>query len=136
MEEINKKRQLVINFYEIVTKNIYCKEYQWIPTDWLLNWLKGTKKMTDTVKRVLPIDGSSLMCPHKKLDPLKANKAKFIPSKAADLLSFNYGNLYTLTDDSLCYKCVEKQCRKLRFKENLEKDYKEVTEILKNMKKL
>ncbi|XP_011503310.1 PREDICTED: ubiquitin carboxyl-terminal hydrolase 48-like isoform X3 [Ceratosolen solmsi marchali] len=135
LEEQNEKRQLVIDFYEMISvTNIY-NEYKWVPTEWLLNWLKGTKKMDrDSLKIIQPVDCFSLMCPHNKLDPLKANKAKCIPLYAANLIYNKYGGENELTQESLCVTCVKKQCKKLRFKEHLEKDYKEVNDILKNIK--
>lgn len=137
MEEQNEKRQLVIKFYETISCNLISKEFRWIPTDWLQNWLKGTRKMDrDSLKTTPPIDCSGLMCPHEKLDPLKVNKTKCIPFQAAQFLYSKYGEVNSLNEESLCDICVKKHCKKLRFKENLEKDFKEVTEILKNVKQL
>ena len=135
MEEQNEKRQLVIDFYKMISTTTVHSEYRWIPTEWFLNWLKGARKSDkDTPKTIQPIDCSILRCPHDKFDPLKASKAKCIPLCAAKLLYNKYGGKNELTEESLCDSCVKKQCKKLRFKENLDKDCKEVYEVLKNMK--
>lgn len=138
MEEQNDKRQLVINFYnEIAHGGATCDKYRWIPTEWLTNWLKGSRKADqESPKTTPPIDCSNLMCVHGKLDPLKTTKAKCVPFKASEKLYLKYGGKNELTEESLCYECVQKECKIMKFKENLEKDHKDVTEIMKNFKQM
>ncbi|XP_043280492.1 ubiquitin carboxyl-terminal hydrolase 48-like isoform X2 [Venturia canescens] len=130
IEDQNEKRQLVIDFYGIIGNvETEWKIYQWIPNDWLVKWLNNHLN-----SEVAPIDNSTLMCPHYRLDPLKVNRAKCIPPLAADLIYERYRGGPRLDENSLCDTCVKKRCKMLRFKSGLERDHKEVSEIMRNFK--
>ncbi|XP_066597829.1 ubiquitin carboxyl-terminal hydrolase 48-like isoform X2 [Prorops nasuta] len=130
MEDHNYKRQLVIDFYNIIGNTQICSEYLWIPSDWLSKWLNGHS----TLDNVTPIDNSVLLCSHLKLDPLKVNRVKFVPLRAAELLYKKYGGSPRLDENSFCEICVKKRCKLLRFKMGLERDHKDVSELMKNFK--
>lgn len=131
IEDQNEKRQLVIDFFNIVGNDTGSTENQWIPSDWLSKWLASPVTSTNGI---VPIDNSVLLCPHFCLDPLRVNRAKYIPSVAADLLYVKYRGGPHLDDNSLCEVCVKHRCKMLRFKMALEKDQKEVTELMRNFK--
>lgn len=106
------------------------EEYYWIPTDWLSKWLNGHS----TVDGVPPIDNSTLMCSHYRLDPLKVSRAKCVPVVAADVLYERYRGGPRLDHTSLCEICVKRRCKLLRFKLSLERDHKEVNELIRTFK--
>ncbi|XP_034947746.1 ubiquitin carboxyl-terminal hydrolase 48-like [Chelonus insularis] len=127
IENQNLKRQEVIDFYTLLNSSDWT-EYSWIPTSWLNKWLGDHSGLPDAVA---PIDNSVLICTHYKLDPLKINRTKCIPATAAELLFTKYNGGPRLDNNSLCEICVKKRCKILKFKSELEKDRKEVTEIMK-----
>lgn len=130
IEDQNAKRQLVIDIYNIIQSTTFWDEYYWIPTDWLSKWLNG-HSITDSVP---PIDNSVLMCSHYRLDPLKVGRAKCIPAEAAQILYDKYRGGPRLDQTSLCEICVKRRCKLLRFKLALERDYKEVNELIRTFK--
>ncbi|XP_046432124.1 ubiquitin carboxyl-terminal hydrolase 48-like isoform X1 [Neodiprion fabricii] len=131
IEDQNDKRQLVIDFFNIILKNDGSGDFQWIPSDWLSKWLNSS---ASTSNGIMPIDNSVLLCPHHRLDPLRVNRAKYVPAIAADMLYAKYRGGPRLDDNSLCEVCVKHRCKMLRFKMALEKDQKEVTELMRNFK--
>ncbi|GAB1862262.1 ubiquitinyl hydrolase 1 [Camponotus japonicus] len=130
IEDQNFKRQLVIDIYNIIQSTTCWDEYYWIPTDWLSKWLNG-HSIADSVP---PIDNSTLMCSHYRLDPLKVSRAKCIPAIAAEILYDKYRGGPRLDQTSLCEICVKRRCKLLRFKQTLERDYKEVSELVRTFK--
>ncbi|XP_060828211.1 ubiquitin carboxyl-terminal hydrolase 48-like isoform X2 [Bombus pascuorum] len=130
IEDQNLKRQLVIDVYNIISNVVSWDTYQWIPNDWLSKWLNGHL----SVDGVPPIDNSTLMCSHYRLDPLKVNRAKCIPVTAADLLYDKYRGGPRLDENSFCEICVKRRYKLLRFKISLERDHKEVSELVRNFK--
>ncbi|XP_023289479.1 ubiquitin carboxyl-terminal hydrolase 48 [Orussus abietinus] len=130
IEDQNEKRQLVIDFYNAVASATSWVEYHWIPTDWIAKWLSSQS----STEGVPPIDNSTLLCPHYRLDPLKVNRAKCVPVQAAELLYGKYRGGPKLDQNSLCENCVKRRCKMLRFKMALEKDYKEVGDLVRNFK--
>ncbi|XP_017788014.1 PREDICTED: ubiquitin carboxyl-terminal hydrolase 48-like [Habropoda laboriosa] len=130
IEDQNLKRQLVIDVYNIISAIESWQIYQWIPSDWLSKWLNGHL----SIDGVPPIDNSTLMCPHYRLDPLKVNRAKCMPLAAADLLFDKYRGGPRLDENSFCEVCVKRRYKLLRFKISLERDYKEVSELIRNFK--
>ncbi|XP_076679799.1 ubiquitin carboxyl-terminal hydrolase 48 isoform X2 [Andrena cerasifolii] len=130
IEDQNTKRQLVIDAYNIISNTVTWEEYQWIPSDWLSKWLNGHS----SVDGVSPIDNSTLMCSHYRLDPLKVNRAKCMPVEAANLIYDKYRGGPRLDQNSLCEVCVKRRYKLLRFKISLERDHKEVSELVRNLK--
>ncbi|XP_024945389.1 ubiquitin carboxyl-terminal hydrolase 48 isoform X2 [Cephus cinctus] len=128
-EEENKKRQLVIDFYNIVENTPNHEEYQWLPTEWLHKWLNPSAGNS-----ICPIDNTPIMCPHGFVDPLKVNKAKCVPPKAAELLFDVYRGGPRLDQNSLCTYCVRRRCKTIRFKIAIEQDQKSITELMRNYK--
>jgi len=120
----------VIDIYNIIQSTTCWDEYYWIPTDWLSKWLNG-HSIADSVP---PIDNSTLMCSHYRLDPLKVSRAKCIPAIAAEILYDKYRGGPRLDQTSLCEICVKRRCKLLRFKLTLERDYKEVSELVRTFK--
>lgn len=113
----------------MITSTVSWNEYYWIPTDWLSKWLNG-----HFTTEVPPIDNSTLMCSHYRLDPLKVNRAKCVPMIAADVLYEKYRGGPRLDQTSLCEICVKRRCKLLRFKLSLERDHKEVNELVRTFK--
>ncbi|XP_076161191.1 ubiquitin carboxyl-terminal hydrolase 48 isoform X2 [Ptiloglossa arizonensis] len=130
IEDQNLKRQLVIDVYNIISNAVIWEEYQWIPSDWLSKWLTGHSSFDG----VPPIDNSTLMCSHYRLDPLKVNRAKCLPVLAADMIYDKYRGGPRLDQNSLCEVCVKRRYKLLRFKMSLERDHKEVNELVRNFK--
>ncbi|XP_015430229.1 PREDICTED: ubiquitin carboxyl-terminal hydrolase 48-like [Dufourea novaeangliae] len=130
IEDQNLKRQLVIDIYNIVSNTTSWDKYQWIPSDWLSKWLNG-HTFTEGVP---PIDNSSLICSHHRLDPLKVNRAKCMPQSAADLLFEKYHGGPRLDQNFLCEVCVRRRYKLLRYKISLERDHKEVSELIRTFK--
>ncbi|XP_011139721.1 ubiquitin carboxyl-terminal hydrolase 48 isoform X2 [Harpegnathos saltator] len=130
IEDHNFKRQLVIDIYNIIASTISWNEYYWIPTDWLSKWLNTYS----TADGIPPIDNSILMCSHYRLDPLKVSRAKCIPVAVADILYERYRGGPRLDQTSLCETCVKKRCKLLRFKLSLERDHKEINELIRTFK--
>lgn len=100
------------------------KTYEWISTTWLRNWM-NEKIQTP------PVDNSSLICSHGKLNPNQVTNAKRISIKAANEIFLKYGGLPRLQSDTLCINCVKEQCRRIRFESRLAEDYKFVSDTLK-----
>ncbi|XP_032686910.1 ubiquitin carboxyl-terminal hydrolase 48-like isoform X2 [Odontomachus brunneus] len=130
IEDHNFKRQLVIDVYNIIASTVSWDEYYWIPTDWLSKWLNAYS----TVDGIPPIDNSTLMCSHHRLDPLKVSRAKCVPVAAAEVLYERYRGGPRLDQTSLCETCVKRRCKLLRFKLSLERDHKEVSELIRTFK--
>ncbi|XP_076627631.1 ubiquitin carboxyl-terminal hydrolase 48 isoform X2 [Colletes latitarsis] len=130
IEDQNLKRQLIIDVYNIVSNAVTWEKYQWIPTDWLSKCLTGHSSSDG----VPPIDNSSLMCSHYRLDPLKVNRAKCLPVLAAEMIYAKYRGGPRLNQNSLCEVCVKRRYKLLRFKLSLERDHKEVNELVRNFK--
>ncbi|XP_014488436.1 PREDICTED: ubiquitin carboxyl-terminal hydrolase 48-like isoform X4 [Dinoponera quadriceps] len=130
IEDHNFKRQLVIDIYNMIASTVSWNEYYWIPTDWLSKWLNGHS----TADSVPPIDNSTLLCSHYRLDPLKVSRAKCVPVVAADVLYERYRGGPRLDQTSLCETCVKRRCKLLRFKSSLERDHKEVNELVRTFK--
>ncbi|XP_036150538.1 ubiquitin carboxyl-terminal hydrolase 48-like [Monomorium pharaonis] len=130
IEDQNSKRQLVIDVYNIIQSTVSWNNYYWIPTDWLSKWLNGHSSALD----VRPIDNSSFMCLHNRLDPLKVSRMKCVPELAAQMLYDQYQGSPRLDQTSLCEICVKQRCKLLRFKLTLERDHKEVAELIRAFK--
>ncbi|XP_053599111.1 ubiquitin carboxyl-terminal hydrolase 48 [Microplitis demolitor] len=126
----NIKRQEVIDLYGIIGKGDW-NEYEWIPTSWLTKWLNDH---SGNPEAVVPVDNSVLMCSHGRLDPLKINRAKCVPREAAEMIFKKYKGGPRMDNKSLCEGCVKRRCRVLRFQAELERDKKEVMEIMKQIK--
>ncbi|XP_043484568.1 ubiquitin carboxyl-terminal hydrolase 48-like [Leptopilina heterotoma] len=124
----NVKRQLVIDFYQMIQNKDSHFEHVWIPTEWLTKWLNSQTNIISS------IDVTTLQCCHGNFDPAKVNKAKCIPTNSADLLYQNYGGDIRLDQMSLCRPCVERKCTSQRFKVSLEKDAKELGELVRALK--
>lgn len=131
IEEQNMKRSEVIDFYNIISNTSDIGDYIWLPTNWITKWLNDH---CGTQEGLSPIINSVLTCPHGRLDPSKVHKTKCVPAPAVDLLTKKFDIDVILNQDSLCDNCVRKKCKALRFKSTLEKDHKEVTEIIKSVK--
>lgn len=130
IEDQNSKRQLVIDVYNIIQSTVSWDNYYWIPTDWLSKWLIGHSSTVD----VRPIDNSNLMCSHYRLDPLKVSRMKCVPELAAQMLYDKYQGGPRLDQTFLCEICVKRRCKLLRFKFTLERDHKEVGELIRLFK--
>ncbi|XP_011161303.1 ubiquitin carboxyl-terminal hydrolase 48 isoform X1 [Solenopsis invicta] len=130
IEDQNSKRQLVIDVYNIIQSTESWSNYYWIPTDWLSKWLNGHSSALD----VRPIDNSNLMCSHSRLDPLKVSRMKCVPELVAKMLYDKYQGGPQLDQTFLCEICVKQRCKLLRFKVALERDHKEVGELIRTFK--
>ncbi|XP_011061617.1 PREDICTED: ubiquitin carboxyl-terminal hydrolase 48-like isoform X2 [Acromyrmex echinatior] len=130
IEDQNSKRQLVIDVYNIIHSTVSWSNYYWIPTDWLSKWLIGHSSAVD----IRPIDNSNSMCSHYRLDPLKVSRMKCVPELAAQMLYDKYLGGPRLDQTFLCEICVKRRCKLLRFKITLERDHKEVGELIRTFK--
>uniref|UniRef100_A0A7N8Y9E3 Ubiquitin carboxyl-terminal hydrolase 48 n=1 Tax=Mastacembelus armatus TaxID=205130 RepID=A0A7N8Y9E3_9TELE len=98
--------------------------YEFIPLDWLKRWLDDSTATKE-------IDNSLFMCSHGKLHPDKVGESKRVSLQAAELLYEHYGGGPRLNNTSLCSVCVGQRCRVLRLKNQLNEDYKEVSNLVK-----
>ncbi|KAJ8260292.1 hypothetical protein GJAV_G00179290 [Gymnothorax javanicus] len=98
--------------------------FEFVPLEWLKKWLDDS-----TVTKA--IDNSKFLCSHGKLHPDKIGEVKRISGKAADLFFDRYGGSPRLDRSSLCQDCVVQRCRVLRLKNQLNEDYKEVSNFVK-----
>ncbi|KAM9364177.1 ubiquitin carboxyl-terminal hydrolase 48 isoform 1-T2 [Pholidichthys leucotaenia] len=100
------------------------EQYEFIPLDWLKKWLDDSTAMKE-------IDGSIFLCMHGKLHPDKVGETKRVSLQAAQLLYERYGGGPRLDGSSMCRECVSQRCRVLRLKNQLNEDYKEVSNLVK-----
>ncbi|XP_039611699.1 ubiquitin carboxyl-terminal hydrolase 48 isoform X1 [Polypterus senegalus] len=98
--------------------------FEFIPLEWLRKWLDDS-----TVTK--PIDNSKFSCCHGKLHPDKIEDVKRISQKAADIFFNRYGGGPRLDNSSLCRECVVERCRVLRLKNQLNEDYKVISNMVK-----
>uniref|UniRef100_A0A3B4TXF5 Ubiquitin carboxyl-terminal hydrolase 48 n=1 Tax=Seriola dumerili TaxID=41447 RepID=A0A3B4TXF5_SERDU len=117
------KHEEVKELYELLpTKD--GEPYEFIPLDWLKKWLDDSTATKE-------IDNSLFLCSHGKLHPDKVGESKRVSLQAAQLLYERYGGGPRLDDSSLCRECVGQRCRVLRLKNQLNEDYKEVSNLVK-----
>ncbi|XP_058857927.1 ubiquitin carboxyl-terminal hydrolase 48 isoform X3 [Acipenser ruthenus] len=98
--------------------------YEFVPLEWLQKWLDDS-----TVTK--SIDNSKFLCSHGKLHPDKVEDVKRISQKAATLFFSRYRGSPRLDGSSLCQKCVIERCRVLRLKNQLNEDYKVISNLVK-----
>ncbi|KAM9859708.1 ubiquitin carboxyl-terminal hydrolase 48 isoform 1-T2 [Aulostomus maculatus] len=98
--------------------------YEFIPLDWLKKWLDDSTATKE-------IDNTSFLCSHGKLHPDKVADSKRVSLQAGQLLYDRYGGGPRLDGSSLCRECVGQRCRVLRLKNQLNEDYKEVSNLVK-----
>lgn len=98
--------------------------YEFIPLDWLKKWLDDSTATKE-------IDNSFFLCSHGKLHPDKVGESKRVSLQAGQLLYERYGGGPRLDGSSLCRECVGQRCRVLRLKNQLNEDYKEVSNLVK-----
>ncbi|XP_014389819.1 PREDICTED: ubiquitin carboxyl-terminal hydrolase 48 isoform X2 [Myotis brandtii] len=98
--------------------------YEFVSLEWLQKWL-------DESTPTKPIDNHACLCSHDKLHPDKISIMKRISEYAADVFYSRYGGGPRLTVKALCKECVVERCRMLRLKNQLNEDYKTVTNLLK-----
>lgn len=99
--------------------------YEFISLEWLKKWLDDSTATKE-------IDNSSFLCSHGKLHPDKVGDCKRISLLAAQQLFNRYGGGPRLESSSLCRECVEQRCKVLRLKNQLNEDYKEVSNLVKH----
>lgn len=98
--------------------------YEFIPLEWLKKWLDDSTATKE-------IDNSLFLCSHGKLHPDKVAESKRVSLQAAQLLYERYSGGPRLDGSSLCRECVGQRCRVLRLKNQLNEDYKEVSNLVK-----
>ncbi|KAM3621563.1 uncharacterized protein V6R79_012845 [Siganus canaliculatus] len=98
--------------------------YEFIPLDWLKKWLDDSTATKE-------INNSNFLCSHGKLHPDKVAESKRVSCQAARLLYERYSGGPRLDGSSLCRECVSQRCRVLRLKNQLNEDYKEVSNLVK-----
>ncbi|NWU86417.1 UBP48 hydrolase, partial [Onychorhynchus coronatus] len=98
--------------------------YDFISLEWLQKWL-------DESTPPKPIDNTACLCSHGKLHPDKISLMKRISEYVADFFYRRYGGGPRLNVKALCKDCVVERCRILRLKNQLNEDYKTVTNLLK-----
>uniref|UniRef100_A0A8C9YXK0 ubiquitinyl hydrolase 1 n=1 Tax=Sander lucioperca TaxID=283035 RepID=A0A8C9YXK0_SANLU len=102
----------------------FSEPYEFIPLDWLKKWLEDSPSTTE-------IDNSLFLCSHGKLHPDKVADSKRVSLQAAQLLYDRYSGGPRLDGSSLCRECVSQRCRVLRLKNQLNEDFKEITNLVK-----
>uniref|UniRef100_A0A3Q3GMV3 Ubiquitin carboxyl-terminal hydrolase 48 n=1 Tax=Kryptolebias marmoratus TaxID=37003 RepID=A0A3Q3GMV3_KRYMA len=100
------------------------EQYEFIPLEWLKKWLDDSTATKE-------IDNSIFLCSHGKLHPDKMGEVKRVSLQAANLLYERYGGGPRLDGSSLCIECVGQRCRVLRLKNQLNEDFKEVSNLIK-----
>ncbi|XP_061583963.1 ubiquitin carboxyl-terminal hydrolase 48 isoform X2 [Cololabis saira] len=100
------------------------EQYDFIPLDWLKKWLDDSTATKE-------IDTSLFLCCHGKLHPDKVGDCKRVSLHAASVLYKRYGGGPRLDGSSLCRECVSQRCRVLRLKNQLNEDYKEIANMVK-----
>ncbi|XP_068450726.1 ubiquitin carboxyl-terminal hydrolase 48 isoform X2 [Clinocottus analis] len=98
--------------------------YEFIPLEWLKKWLEDSTATKE-------IDNSLFICSHGKLHPDMVADSKRVSLQAAQLLFERYSGGPRMDGSSLCRECVGQRCRVLRLKNQLNEDYKEVTNLVK-----
>ncbi|KAL7837137.1 hypothetical protein SRHO_G00268480 [Serrasalmus rhombeus] len=98
--------------------------YEFVPVEWLKKWL-------DDSTAIKAIDNSQFLCSHGKLHPDRIGEAKRISHKAAEILFSRYGGGPRIDRSFLCGDCVTRRCQVLRLKNQLNEDYREVTNLAK-----
>ncbi|XP_075869327.1 ubiquitin carboxyl-terminal hydrolase 48 isoform X1 [Nelusetta ayraudi] len=98
--------------------------YEFIPLEWLKKWLDDSTATKE-------IDNTLFLCSHGKLHLDKVAESKRVSLKAARLLFERYSGGPRLDGSSLCRECVSQRCRVLRLKNQLNEDYKEVSNLVK-----
>uniref|UniRef100_A0A674P5T5 Ubiquitin carboxyl-terminal hydrolase 48 n=1 Tax=Takifugu rubripes TaxID=31033 RepID=A0A674P5T5_TAKRU len=98
--------------------------YEFIPLDWLKKWLEDSTATKE-------IDNTPFLCSHGKLHPDMVGDSKRVSHQAAHLLYERYGGGPRLDGSCLCRECVGERCRVLRLKNQLNEDYKEVSNLVK-----
>uniref|UniRef100_UPI0037E73434 ubiquitin carboxyl-terminal hydrolase 48 isoform X2 n=1 Tax=Semicossyphus pulcher TaxID=241346 RepID=UPI0037E73434 len=98
--------------------------YEFIPLDWLKKWLDDSTATKE-------IDTTFFLCSHGKLHPDKVGDSKRVSLQAAQLLYERYGGGPRLDGSSLCMECVSQRCRVLRLKNQLNEDFKEISNLVK-----
>uniref|UniRef100_A0A674KBV0 Ubiquitin carboxyl-terminal hydrolase 48 n=2 Tax=Terrapene triunguis TaxID=2587831 RepID=A0A674KBV0_9SAUR len=98
--------------------------YEFVSLEWLQKWL-------DESAPPKPIDNTGCLCSHGKLHPDKISIMKRISEYVADYFYRRYGGGPRLNVKALCKDCVVERCRILRLKNQLNEDYKTVTNLLK-----
>ncbi|XP_037346646.2 ubiquitin carboxyl-terminal hydrolase 48 isoform X2 [Pungitius pungitius] len=98
--------------------------YEFIPLEWLKKWLEDSTATKE-------INNSLFLCCHGKLHPDRVADSKRVSLQAAQLLYERYGGGPRMDGSSLCRECVGQRCRVLRLKNQLNEDYKEVTNLVK-----
>ncbi|XP_020637749.3 ubiquitin carboxyl-terminal hydrolase 48 isoform X1 [Pogona vitticeps] len=98
--------------------------YDFVSLEWLQQWL-------DESTPPKPIDNTACLCSHGKLHPDKIPVVKRVSEYVADYFYKRYGGGPRLTGKALCRDCVVERCRVLRLKNQLNEDYKAVSNLLK-----
>ncbi|XP_062842349.1 ubiquitin carboxyl-terminal hydrolase 48 isoform X2 [Trichomycterus rosablanca] len=99
--------------------------YEFVPLDWLKKWL-------DDSTAIKAIDNSPFLCSHGNLHPDSLGEAKRISHSAAEILFNRYGGGPRIDGSFLCRDCVARRCHVLRLKNQLTKDYREVSNLAKD----
>uniref|UniRef100_A0A8C4UR02 ubiquitinyl hydrolase 1 n=1 Tax=Falco tinnunculus TaxID=100819 RepID=A0A8C4UR02_FALTI len=117
--------KVLLNIRVIIKYHLlYCSPYDFISLEWLQKWL-------DESTPPKPIDNTACLCSHGKLHPDKIPIMKRISEYVADFFYRRYGGGPRLNVKALCKDCVVERCRILRLKNQLNEDYKTVTNLLK-----
>ncbi|XP_056131110.1 ubiquitin carboxyl-terminal hydrolase 48 [Lampris incognitus] len=117
------KHEEVKELYELLPAEVG-QPYEFVPLDWLKKWLDDSTATKE-------IDNSLFLCSHGKLHPDKVGEAKRVSLPAAQHLYQRYGGGPRLDGSSLCKMCVGQRCRVLRLKNQLNEDYREVSNLVK-----
>uniref|UniRef100_A0A8C0JE22 Ubiquitin carboxyl-terminal hydrolase 48 n=1 Tax=Chelonoidis abingdonii TaxID=106734 RepID=A0A8C0JE22_CHEAB len=117
------KHEEVKELYQRLPAEAGCP-YEFVSLEWLQKWL-------DESTPPKPIDNTACLCSHGKLHPDKISIMKRISEYVADYFYRRYGGGPRLNVKALCKDCVVERCRILRLKNQLNEDYKTVTNLLK-----
>jgi ubiquitin carboxyl-terminal hydrolase 48 len=99
----------------------------WISLDWLKSWIKGECEVQEK-----PIDNTSLVCRHEKLDPRKLASAKRINPDVWDVLYEKYKGGPELTQESYCKQCIVDMSNYVKASEDKANTKQEILDMIAN----
>uniref|UniRef100_T1J4B6 Exosome complex component 10 homolog n=1 Tax=Strigamia maritima TaxID=126957 RepID=T1J4B6_STRMM len=117
------RQEEVKNLYNLLP--ITNGQYEWLQTEWLTGYLTTEEGV------IKPVDNSSFLCPHSKLNVDSICQMKLVSQEAADIIFNQYGGGPRLNKEALCYECVVFRCRLIRARSQISNDHKFINNLLK-----
>ncbi|KAG1654322.1 Ubiquitin carboxyl-terminal hydrolase 48 [Nymphon striatum] len=118
-----EKRKEIQKIYEHLKSYSLGDGVEFIPTEWLINWLNNKPALEI-------IDNAPFLCQHSKLNPDEIGNMKCVNSSTAEKLFEIYKGGPRLKD-ALCRECVKMHCEVLQMKAKSLRDNKNIASLLK-----